>query len=260
MLNYEIYNDSADETIVFIHGFGGSTLTWKRQIECFKKTYRLIIIDLPGHGLSQNDIEKINEEYVNTKINEVLNENNISSAYFIGLSLGSMIATNYTAKYPEKVKKLILGGPVFKFFGLQKIYLPALWVGKKIFPHRFLYKLIARIILPKPHHKRSRDIFIREAQKMNKRNFYVWLDYILNMLFSDELYEKAKKIENEILLIVGSEDIFFVDAAIKTNKVLKSSKIEKIKKCGHICNIEKSEIFNNIAYNFIKNIPNNKVV
>ena len=42
--------------LVFLHGFGGSTKMWKRQIDPFKENYNLCVIDLPGHGLSTEGI------------------------------------------------------------------------------------------------------------------------------------------------------------------------------------------------------------
>ena len=52
MLNYQIQDRQSDKWLVFVHGIGGSTKTWKRQINEFKD-YNLLLLDLPGHGESQ---------------------------------------------------------------------------------------------------------------------------------------------------------------------------------------------------------------
>ena len=40
--------------IVFIHGAGGSSLTWKYQTEALKPHYRLLLIDMRDHGYSKH--------------------------------------------------------------------------------------------------------------------------------------------------------------------------------------------------------------
>ena len=48
--------DEKCDWLVFIHGFGGSTKMWKRQIDSFKDKFNLLILDLPGHGKSKEGI------------------------------------------------------------------------------------------------------------------------------------------------------------------------------------------------------------
>ena len=55
MLNYEIYDNKKENWVVFLHGIGGSTLTWKKQIEAFSEKYNLLLLDLQGHGKSKSD-------------------------------------------------------------------------------------------------------------------------------------------------------------------------------------------------------------
>ena len=71
MLNYKLHNNNKKENLVFIHGFGGSTKTWKKQIDFFSQKFNLLLIDLPGHGNSVKK-KKITPEYVSMKIKEVL--------------------------------------------------------------------------------------------------------------------------------------------------------------------------------------------
>ena len=42
----------ATETIVFLHGLGGSQSTWASVLGAFAETYRIAAVDLPGHGAS----------------------------------------------------------------------------------------------------------------------------------------------------------------------------------------------------------------
>ena len=46
-------NKEATETIVFLHGFTGSTKTWESVIKLFADNCRCIAVDLMGHGKTE---------------------------------------------------------------------------------------------------------------------------------------------------------------------------------------------------------------
>ena len=55
MINYSVYkNNSSIEWVTFVHGAGGSSSIWFRQIKEFKKYFNVILLDLRGHGKSKN--------------------------------------------------------------------------------------------------------------------------------------------------------------------------------------------------------------
>ena len=54
MLNHYTYlNENTTEWVSFIHGAGGSSSIWFRQIRAFKKEFNVLILDLRGHGNSK---------------------------------------------------------------------------------------------------------------------------------------------------------------------------------------------------------------
>ncbi|MDX5477069.1 MAG: alpha/beta hydrolase, partial [Cyclobacteriaceae bacterium] len=57
MLYYKTYHHpSSQEWVVFIHGAGGSSSIWYKQIREFKEEFNLLLIDLRGHGRSAESI------------------------------------------------------------------------------------------------------------------------------------------------------------------------------------------------------------
>ena len=54
MLYYRIHERAPDsEWVVFLHGAGGSSTIWYKQIRAFKEDFNVLLIDLRGHGLSK---------------------------------------------------------------------------------------------------------------------------------------------------------------------------------------------------------------
>ncbi len=51
MINYSVYeNKSSSQWVTFVHGAGGSSSIWFRQIRDFHKQYNILLLDLRGHG------------------------------------------------------------------------------------------------------------------------------------------------------------------------------------------------------------------
>ena len=124
---------------------------------------------------------------------------------------------------------------------------------KFIVPKKFLYPLFANIMMPHKNHKKSRDIFIRESLKMKSVAFRMWLTELFTTQFKLTEYIKSLK-ENHlpVFLISGKEDYFFFNSVIGTHKKLSEASLCFIEKCGHVCSIEKYELFNSLVLKFIK--------
>ena len=115
MLKYEIIDNCKEEWVVFVHGMGGSTKTWAKQIGAFSEFYNLLLLDLPGHGLNaDNVIYQVDPDKLHDGIKDTLDHLNISSAHFVGLSLGTLVIADFAICYPDYVETLILGGASLK--------------------------------------------------------------------------------------------------------------------------------------------------
>jgi pimeloyl-ACP methyl ester carboxylesterase len=96
------------ETIVFIHGFGSSTYSWRYLIEPLAARYRVIAVDLPGFGFSDKPDIQYDMRLFSRYVTGLMDELGISSAIFAGNSMGGKI-TLYTAVHaPERVSRMIL--------------------------------------------------------------------------------------------------------------------------------------------------------
>ena len=76
MIHYKEYsnNNSKRQWITFVHGAGGSSAIWKKQIPYFSKAFNLLLVDLSGHGystsISSQNPNKISFEYLEAKKTE----------------------------------------------------------------------------------------------------------------------------------------------------------------------------------------------
>ena len=249
MLNYEVYTGTNNRWVVFLHGIGGSVKTWKKQLDAFKE-YNVILIDLPGHGKSKSD-KHITIPAVNEYIKEVLDHFHISKVDIVALSLGTLVAIHFALKYPERVNSLVLGGSIINIDGMYKNAMKFTYACKKIVPYKFLYRILAKVILPKRNHKRSRMIFIRESLHMSREMFFSWLKYTMQILHSEEIIAKLKTLKVKLCFISGSEDRCFLSGTARCVRELENSTFRVIKNCGHVCSIERANEFNALALDFL---------
>ena len=58
MINYTIYsNTKSTQWVTFVHGAGGSSAIWFKQIREFQKEYNVLLLDLRGHGNPNQQIK-----------------------------------------------------------------------------------------------------------------------------------------------------------------------------------------------------------
>lgn len=97
-----------DETILLLHGYLETLYIFNEFIEILEKKYRIIAIDLPGHGLSGSDKEMNSMEFSAGVAADILKKSGIEKAYVAGHSMGGYVAQNCVKLFPEMFKGLIL--------------------------------------------------------------------------------------------------------------------------------------------------------
>ncbi|GGF19982.1 alpha/beta fold hydrolase [Flavobacterium limi] len=103
------YSDTGKGTaIVLLHGFLENKKMWKDYVILFSENYRVITIDLLGHGES-HCLGYVHEMEENANaVNEVLKYLNIEKAIILGHSMGGYVGLAFAELYPEKIQKLVL--------------------------------------------------------------------------------------------------------------------------------------------------------
>ena len=253
---YRNENSSA-EWVVFIHGAGGSSSIWYKQINAFRKEFNLLLVDLRGHGQTEvhehlNTEKEYTFESISQEVFDVIDHLKIEKAHFIGVSLGTILIRKMIDMDRNQIKSIVMTGAIIR---LNRVSRFLIWAGnilKNSVPYLFLYKLFAMVIMPRNNHKKAREIFIKEAKKLKQSEFLRWFG------MTKTLNKELKSFEKEthllpILFISGRQDHLFIEDVKKMAEREINGKIEIIENCGHVVNIEKAELFNEISIEFLLN-------
>jgi pimeloyl-ACP methyl ester carboxylesterase len=106
-MNIETYGSGIP--IVFIHGAGGSALSWLLQKAHFEKSNQVILIDLPGHGRSGGPSSDSIDAYAEA-LGNTLDSMGGGPAYIAGHSMGGAVALRLVMSRPSLARGLILIG------------------------------------------------------------------------------------------------------------------------------------------------------
>lgn len=259
LLNYYQYlHNTSKEWVTFVHGAGGSSSIWFKQIRDFKKQFNVLILDLRGHGNSKPTLkDTFNPKYtfdsITNDILEVIDHLKIQESHFIGISLGTILIRNLAEKKPNLVKSMIMGGAIIKLNIRSQILMKLGVIFKSVVPYMLLYKFFAFIIMPRKNHKKSRSLFVNEAKKLYQKEFIRWfkLTSEINPLLR---FFRAKDIKIPTLYVMGAEDHLFLPSIKNIVAKHVTSVLFIIKNCGHVVNVEQPEVFNTKTIGFINSL------
>ena len=259
MLNYAIYgNKQSQQWVTFIHGAGGSSTIWFKQIKAFSRFFNLLLIDLRGHGKSKHHmLDLTNSIYtfdaIAADIMEVLDHEKIKSSHFMGISLGTILIRTIAEKSPERVNSMIMGGAILKFNFKSRLLMRFGNATKSILPYMWLYKILAFIIMPKRNHKESRLLFIREAKKLYQKEFIRWFKLTSEVIPLLKVF-RQKQIKVPTLYVMGEQDYMFLPAVRKVVEQHQRSQLQVIPNCGHVVNVEHPQQFNRLCLRFLQRL------
>lgn len=103
------YSDKGKgRTVVLLHGFLGAKEIWQKTIDNLSKSYRVIAIDLPGHGDSDNFGYVHTMEFMAQAVKAVLDKLRLKKYVIIGHSMGGYTALAFAELFPDCLKGMCL--------------------------------------------------------------------------------------------------------------------------------------------------------
>lgn len=245
--------------IVLLHGTAASLHTWDEWTDTLKQYYRVIRMDLPAFGLTgpSNNRDYSIASYTDF-LNSFLSELNVAEFYLAGNSLGGRIAWNYTLKYPEQVKKLVLidasgfpmnGEPAF-VFELAKT--PIINQGfKYITPKSFIEKNLNEVYYAD---SLVTDKIVTRYHDMSLRpgNRQAFIDRAQTK-FNDNV-KRLSEISAPTLILWGEHDQWIpLEHAHKFDSAIANSELIVFDNAGHIPMEEQPKLTAEPVLRFLKN-------
>jgi len=248
----EIHGKQDGEWLILIHGAGGSTRSWYKQISAFAEHFKVLVYDLRGHGktaaLNDHDENEYSFQLITQDLIQIMDKYSIRSAHLCGCSLGTVIMQELAITAPERIRSMVMSGAVVKFHGWSWfLYLITKYLLIHLLPKDMLYPLMAYVFMPFRLAKSSRRLFIRESKKLAPDIFYKW--WKLTEQF--DLYKRIHDCPVPTMIVMGEHDFAFLSGSFLLLKKFTNAVHHIIEKAGHVCNIDQPEKFNELAVRFM---------
>src|SRR2546422_4403697 len=110
-VNMAYTDDGRGMPIVFVHAFPFGKVMWESQVKGLSEQFRVIAVDLRGHGESDAPICRYTMEQFADDLNSLLDHLSLTQAVMAGLSMGGDILFAFFREKAPRVKAPILADP-----------------------------------------------------------------------------------------------------------------------------------------------------
>ena len=248
-LDYE--DQGSGKVLLMLHGLGSTKKDWDSQVPFFSKGYRVITLDLRGHGDSSKPADAYGVELMTEDVKTFLDQLDIKEATFIGFSMGGAVAFQMAASHPEYVENLVIvnSGPDFNDMGT---------IGEELLKNRTefletkglapLAKEISFNMFPEDHQKDLRDAFEKRCRQNDYNAYYQAFVTLMHW----GLGEALEQIQTRTL-VVGS-DMDYTPVAFKQEYVdrMPNARLSIIKNSRHGVVIDQPDAFNAVLQKFLE--------
>lgn len=251
------------ETLVLVHGFSASKDNWLRFAKALDEKYHVIIIDLAGHGDSDQELTiDYNLVAQAERLDAFFSGLNINSFHIVGNSMGGAISLLYTLNRPEKIKSLMLmnsagidGDNKSEYYkALETGTNPLIATDENSFEFRMDLTMSQPPLLPWP----LKPAVIRKTLAREDINKKIFKDMVATkQLLADVNFDhKIKNFmqENPIptMIMWGEEDrVLDVSAAAAFKELIPQASVHIFPEIGHLPMIENPEESAGVYQKFI---------
>jgi pimeloyl-ACP methyl ester carboxylesterase len=108
-VHYRDQGNPNGPVLVLVHGFSANVDTWEPWVKRLGGTYRIVSLDLPGHGLTQTPPGfKVGPTTFLDVVQGVVDHLGLKKFVLAGNSMGGAVAWNYALVHPERLDGLVL--------------------------------------------------------------------------------------------------------------------------------------------------------
>lgn len=250
------------EPLLLLHGFTGSLETWKFLVPTLGSAYRLIMVDLIGHGKTDSPcgVMRYTMENAVEDLKNVLDALGIAKTNLLGYSMGGRLALSFACIYPHYIDKLILesASPGLVTEEERKIRKDQ----DRQLAERIIHDGVADFIdfwenTPLfASQKKMLPEKINRIKKQRLSNSETGLaGSLLGMGTGSQpsWWDSLASLDLPVLLVTGELDDKFCGIARRMQKLMKNCDWKIIKGAGHAIHVEDDEMFGKIISEFLQN-------
>ncbi len=248
---YEIAGASDRPAIVLLHPAFADRHIFEHQIKAFSERYRVISIDMPGHGDTVTKGTRVTLKDAPAIVESILAWNGVEECHVIGVSLGGLIAQAFADRYPERVRSVtVVGGysihrPSDKIKKAQRRE-GIKWLWYIVLSMRKFRNYVLNVSC---YTDQCRSLFERGILRFERKSFAA-------MSGIDRLFRRQDSaVAYPLFIMVGEHDLPLArEAAEEWHAVEPNSRLAMLPGAGHCANADTPEAFNERVLTFLLSV------
>jgi len=242
---YDVAGPVDAPAIVFVHGTRLTRSAWAAQLAPLSDTYRVVALDLPGHGVLAD--QDFTLAAAREALQRVISEAAGGRAVVVGLSLGGYVAMELAARWPDGVRGLVLSGATQEPVGL--------WAT----PYRALAWVMERF--DGPGLDALNSWFFRTrfppaiAEPILAHGFYsTGGAAALRAIVGERFTPRLAAYDGPILILNGDLDVLFRLGARRFARAGRDVRRVRLGGATHLANLDRPEAFNEAVRRFMSSL------
>jgi len=258
--HYQLEGPADGEVVVLLNGFSIPLYFWDHTFpELIKAGYRVLRFDYYGRGYSDRPNVNYNADLFDRQILELLKALGIrSSVHLIGCSMGGIVASIFTDRHPDKVKKLVLIDPagLIKDFSFTNKLTRVPVLGELIIHllgDLFIVPGVANDLLHPEMFPEYTSLFVPQTKIRGFKRAILSTFRSGILQNQQDVYKRIGQNKNPKLLIWGSEDETIpLAVSDEIRAYLTGVEFHLISDAGHVPHYEAFDRVNPVILEFLK--------
>jgi len=244
-------SEAQPPALVLLHGFGLDSRVWRAQVLGLQDEFRIMTVDLPGFGAQARELGEV------VPANDLARAMDVSGllrAHLVASSYGAAVAIDFALAHPKRVQSLTLMGPLLlgRRTGIDA------WARAVELANEGDRATAIEIFLDDPLFESIRgDEQLFEEVRQIALDYPAghWTGKVVTKWLEPEPAKRLGEITAPALVMSGEADLpSFVLMAEAYAKGLANARREIVQAAGHLVNMERPELFNEVLRTFLKTI------
>lgn len=243
---YDVVGPRDAFPIVLVHGVSWTRKMWMPQLEALSDEFRVIALDLPGHGALREQPFQLKAAV--QAVMESLRQQTQDRALIVGLSLGGYIAMACAHDHPQEIAGLVLSGCSIDYRGIIGILS---WLDSSIVTILFSEGRLSRM-----QEKTLRSMFPEALVEPQLEAGFSWkvVPHVYRELASHDFPAMLRSFPGPTLIVNGENDKPNRKREAELLSAALDGQLQIIKQAGHVCNLEQPEAFTQQVRTFAKRL------
>jgi len=267
-VHYHVETAGEGAALLLLHGFTGSASTWRPFLPSWSRRFRVIAVDVLGHGQSDAPLNptRYSTECAVSDLAQLLDQLEVRQAHLLGYSMGGRLALSFAMVQPERVRSLILesSSP-----GLGTAEERAERVrSDEALAARIEREGIERFVdywenIPLFHSMRRLPedvrLAIRRQRLANSPRGLAGSLRGMGTGAQPSWWDRLLRLTMPVQLIVGELDGKFCAIGRRMSKLIPDCRLVEVENAGHAVHVERADFFDTIVMDFLTSIDQERM-